>query len=190
MSEPISNKFLTYEQFIAVAESIKDNTGHVTEYSKGKIYYFSPNARHGKTIRNLCNILESKLPMSCVVTNEMHIKFTENEYRIPDISVFCGKSIREKAENDLLYLETPKVVFEVFSESTEENDRGYKMNLYAEKGIEEYLIIDYKNKLIEQYYLYNSSYKLNKKYMNDDVCILLLYPDVKFITSEVFKLFI
>jgi Uma2 family endonuclease len=181
--------FLTYEQFIAVAESIKDNTGHVTEYSNGRIYYFSPNARHGKSIRNLCNILEFKLPSSCVVANELHIKFAENEYRIPDVSVFCGKDMKDKYENDLLHLEIPKLVFEVLSESTEENDRGYKMELYAKKDIEEYAIVDYRNKIIEQYYLQDNSYKLNKKYMNDDVCSLLLYPHVKFITSDIFKLF-
>jgi Uncharacterized protein conserved in cyanobacteria len=157
MSLPISH-LLTYEQFLAVAESIKDNTGHITEYSNGKIYYFSPNARYGKSIRNLCNILEYKLPGSCVVANELHVKFAENEYRIPDVSVFCGEDVREKAENYILHLETPKLIFEVLNESTEENYRGYKLDLYAVAGIEEYFLVDYRNKTIEQYYLQNNSY--------------------------------
>lgn len=189
MSLPISNNLLTYEQFISVAESIKDNTGYITEYANGKIYYFSPNMKHSRSIFNIVKMLDDKLPRSCVATNELHIKFAENEYRIPDVSVFCGKNIREKAENDILHLEMPKLIFEVLSESTEENDRGYKMKLYASAGIEEYFIVDYRNKTIEQYYLQDKAYKLNKKYINDDVCSLLLYPDVKFITSDIFKLF-
>ena len=117
------------------------------------------------------------------------MKFNENEYRIPDISIFCGSDIKDKFENDLLYLEIPKLIFEILSESTEKNDREYKMKLYYEKGIEEYLIVNYKNKSIEQYCLQGNSYKLNKKYFDDDVCSLLLYPHIKFIVSDIFKLF-
>lgn len=79
--------------------------------------------------------------------------------------------------------------FEILSESTEKNDREYRMKLYSEKSVEEYLIVDYKNKSIEQYYLEGNSYKLNKKYSDDDVCSLLMYTHIKFIVSDVFKLF-
>lgn len=189
MSLPISDSILTYEQFIATSQSIKDNTGYNTEYSNGEIFYFSPSAKHSRNISNIVRILDDKLPSSCVAISELHIKFREKEFRIPDISVFCGKDIKDKFDNDLLHLEIPKMIFEVLSETTEKNDREYKMELYATKGIEEYLLVDYKNKSIEQYYLQSDSYKLNKKYENDDICTLLLYPHIKFITSEIFKLF-
>lgn len=189
MSLPASNKLLSYEQFIEISQSIKDNTGYITEYSNGEIIYFSPNARHSRSIVNIVKMLDKKLPNNCVAINELHIKFNEDEFRIPDVSVFCGKDIKDKYENDLLYLEIPKLIFEVLSESTEKHDREYKMQLYAKAGIEEYLIVDYKNKSIEQYFLQSDSYLLNRKYMDDDVCALLLYPDIKFITSEVFNLF-
>jgi Uma2 family endonuclease len=189
MSLPISNNLLTYEQFIAVSQSIKENTGYNTEYSNGEVFYFSPSAKHSRSIFNIVKMLDDKLPNNCLAISELHIKFKENEYRIPDISVFCGKDIKGKFENDLLHLETPKLIFEVLSESTEKNDREYKMELYAIKGIEEYLLVDYRTKAIEQYYLQDNVYKLNKKYENDDVCKLLLYPHIKFITGEIFELF-
>lgn len=181
--------FLTFEQFVKVSESIKDNTGSITEYSNGEILYFSPTAKHSVSINNIIGILRKKLPNSCIAISELHVKFTESEYRIPDISVFCSKDIREKYENDTLHLEIPKLIFEVLSESTERNDREHKMELYANCGIEEYLLVDYRNKIIEQYYLDNNSYKINKSYENNDVCALLLYPQVSFIVSDVFKIF-
>lgn len=189
MNIPHLNDFLTYEQFVAISQSIKDNTGYITEYSNGEIYYFSPNARHGRTISNIIKMMDSNLPRTCLAINELHIKFENGEYKIPDVSVFCGSDIKDKFENDLLHLETPKLIFEVLSESTEKNDREYKMVLYAKKGIEEYLLVDYRSKTIEQYYLDNNLYKLNKKYADDDVCTLLLYPYIKFITSDIFKIF-
>lgn len=48
------------------------------------------------------------------------------------------------------------------------------MKLYAEKNIEEYLIVDYRNKTIEQYYLNKDKYELNKLYEKDDVCTAFL----------------
>jgi Uma2 family endonuclease len=186
----MANNILSYEQFITISQSIKDNTGYTTEYSNGEIIYFSPNAKHSRSIVTIIKMLDDKLPKTCLAVNELHIKFNDDEFRIPDISVFCGKDIKDKFDNDLLHLETPKLVFEVLSDSTEKNDREYKMHLYATSGIEEYVLVDYKNKAIEQYCLQGNSYILNKKYMGDDVCSLLLYPDIKFITSDMFKLFI
>jgi Uma2 family endonuclease len=61
--------------------------------------------------------------------------------------------------------------------------------IYASSGIEEYLLVDYRNKTIEQYYLNDNSYKLNRNYKNNDICTLLLYPQVSFIVSDVFKIF-
>jgi Uma2 family endonuclease len=183
------DNYLTFEQFASISDSIRDNTGKMTEYSNGTIIYFSTIAMHSKSIMNICNILANKLPEKCLVINELHIKFDEKEYRVPDVSVFCGEDLQEKVDNDILQFDMPKLIFEVLSESTEENDRAYKMNLYAEKGIEEYLLVDYRNKSIEQYCLNDNKYELNKTYRNDDVCTLLLYPTVKFIVSDVFKLF-
>ncbi len=181
--------FLTFEQFVKISESIKDNTGHIIEYLNGEIIYFSPTAKHSVSINNIISILRNKLPNSCIAISELHVKFTESEYRIPDISVFCGGDISEKYEDDVLHLETPKLIFEVLSESTEKNDREHKMKLYASSGIEEYLLVDYRNKTIEQYYLNDNSYKLNRNYKNNDICTLLLYPQVSFIVSDVFKIF-
>ncbi|MCB2290943.1 Uma2 family endonuclease [Clostridium sp. CS001] len=189
MNLSMHNNILNYEQFIAISESIKDNTGYATEYWNGEIIYFSPSAKHSRSIYNILKMLDEKLPSSCVAISELHIKFKENEFRIPDISVFCGTDIKDKFENDLLHLEIPKLIFEVLSETTEKNDREYKMELYSTKGIVEYLLVDYRTKTIEQYYLKDNCYVLNKNYMEDDVCSLLLYPHIKFITSEVFKLF-
>lgn len=189
MELPVSNNFLTYEQFIEISESIKQNTGFITEYSNGKIYYFSPSAKHSVSINNIISILRASLPKNCLAISELHVRFVDNEYRIPDISVFCGKDIKDKYENDLLHLEIPKLIFEVLSDSTENNDREYKMRLYSKVGIEEYLLVNYKTKTVEQYFLNNNCYQLNKISEEDDLCTLLLYPEVNFEVSQVFKIF-
>jgi Uma2 family endonuclease len=190
MGLPASKSFLTYEQFIEISESIRRNTGYITEYSNGEIYYFSPSAKYSVSINNIISILRSSLPKNCLPISEMHIRFDDNEYKIPDVSVFCGKDIKDKYENDLLHLEVPKMIFEVLSDSTERNDREYKMKLYAKAHIEEYILVDYRAKTLEQYYLNGDRYELNKKYQEDNICSLLLYPDVNFGVGDIFRVFI
>ncbi|KZL94076.1 Uma2 family endonuclease [Clostridium magnum] len=142
------------------------------------------------SINNTIAILRGKLPSNCMAISELHVKFADGEYRIPDVSVFCGKDIKDKYNNDTLHLEMPKLIFEVLSDSTEKHDREYKMKLYADAGIEEYLLVDYKNRTIEEYYLDGSSYKLKGIYKNEDNCKLLLYSQVTFKAENVFEPFI
>lgn len=185
-----SKETLTFEQFEHIAESIKNHTGERTEYVNGKIYYMSPFLRHSRVSLNICRILEDNLPSSsCIVVPEMHIKFAENNYRIPDISVFCGSDVKAKCMDETIKYECPKLIVEILSESTEDVDRNEKMKLYANRGVEEYLIIDYKNEIIEQYVLSGDEYSQVKCYKNSDKCRLMLYPMVRFKVTKVFKLF-
>ena len=54
----------------------------------------------------------------------------------PDILVVCGQSPKRFCES------TPAIVVEVLSDSTRQNDLGFKRELYQRKGVHAYLMID------------------------------------------------
>lgn len=80
----------------------------------------------------------------------------ENKIVIPDASINC----RTKSRRGNTFIDAPRFVMEVLSPSTEKYDRGEKMHLYCQQEIDEYWIVDYKEKSVEIYELdYNDSGK-------------------------------
>lgn len=68
---------------------------------------------------------------------------------IPDASINCR--FRDKRGNS--FLNNPRFVMEVLSPSTEKYDRREKMELYCQQEIDEYWIVDWRNKKVEIYTL-------------------------------------
>ena len=69
----------------------------------------------------------------------------EEKTVIPDASINC----RVKARRGNTFLDAPRFVMEVLSPSTEYYDRSEKMEIYRQQEIEEYWIVDWKKKQIE-----------------------------------------
>lgn len=68
---------------------------------------------------------------------------------IPDASINC-QTRRRRGSN---FVGVPRFVMEVISPSTESYDRGEKMELYCQQEIEEYWIVDWREKRVEIYEL-------------------------------------
>jgi Uma2 family endonuclease len=64
----------------------------------------------------------------------------------PDVLVICGGVPDEHVR------ETPALVAEVISESTETRDRTYKRELYDQQGVAVYLLLDPAAKTLEAYH--------------------------------------
>lgn len=68
---------------------------------------------------------------------------------IPDASINC-QTKKKRGSN---FIGIPRFVMEVLSPSTEQYDRGEKMELYRQQEIEEYWIVDWREKKVEIYEL-------------------------------------
>lgn len=106
---------------------------------------------HREIMDNLAGIISSQLDWSiCKVSVERKYKWKEYDRPVePDISISCGKKSVEKN----LTTSVPRIIIEVLSYATEEDDRTRKMELYALVGVEEYWLVHQDIKKIEIYRL-------------------------------------
>lgn len=112
----------------------------------------------------------------------------EEKMVIPDASINC-QTKKKRGSN---FVGIPRFVMEVLSPSTEQYDRGEKMELYRQQEIEEYWIVDWRRKRIEiyeldyqdgvpKYYLWETITEKNKEDLK-----LLHFPNIKITFDEVF----
>lgn len=73
----------------------------------------------------------------------------EDKIIVPDASINC----RTKARRGNTFIDAPRFVMEVLSPSTEKYDRGEKMELYRQQEIDEFWIVDLREKKVEIYEL-------------------------------------
>lgn len=121
------------------------------EYLDGYAYMMSGgSANHATISGNIYAILKSLLRDGpCRVYNsDMKVRVSEKRYFHPDVTVSCNP--RDRGTTDLI--QSPRVVVEVLSPSTEVRDRGRKLQFYlACSSIEEYLLVDAQSMRIEIY---------------------------------------
>jgi len=145
------------------------------EMLDGKIYAMTqPSVNHGKTKGNIFNIFENYLENSTceALLDGTAVYLDEANYVIPDFMVVCNRStIKEEVCNRSTIKEdgiygAPNLIAEVLSPSTAYKDRGYKKELYERKGVQEYWIIDPKNKTVEVYVLKDGKYHFEATYVH------------------------
>lgn len=129
----------------------KNNPDTRYEYLDGYVYMMSGgSANHATISGNIYTILRS-LPRGgpCRVYNsDMKVYVSEKRYFHPDITVSCNP--RDRGTADLI--QSPRLVVEVLSPTTEARDRGRKLQCYlACPSIEEYLLVDARSMRIEIY---------------------------------------
>ena len=88
---------------------------------------------------------------------------------VPDASINC----RIKSRRGNVFLDSPRFVMEVLSPSTEKYDRTEKMDIYRQQEIDEYWIVDWRERKVEiytldydkeipKYYLWKTNTRSNK----------------------------
>lgn len=111
------------------------------EYIDGRVYLMSGGtANHARIGSNAVRALEDALGDSpCNVYNsDLGVRLSETRYTYPDASVTCDK--RDQGDTDMV--QSPRLILDVLSESTEAYDRGKKFALYRQcPTIEEYVLI-------------------------------------------------
>ncbi len=139
---------MSVEEYFELEESHPDTR---YEYLDGYVYMMSGgSANHATISGNIFAILRSLLRGGpCRAYNsDMKVRVSENRYFHPDVTVSCDP--RDRGTADLI--QSPRLVVEVLSPSTEARDRGRKLQCYlACPSVEEYLLVDARSMRIERY---------------------------------------
>ena len=96
----------------------------------------------GRIITQL-NIAIDAAGCQAVVASELDWIVSDDTVVRPDVMIICGEPPQSHQR------ETPAVIFEVLSISTEKNDRGFKQDLYHNQGVELYFVVDPQNRTVE-----------------------------------------
>jgi Uma2 family endonuclease len=139
---------MSVEEYFELEENHPDTR---YEYLDGYVYMMSGgSANHAAISGNLYVILKNALRGGpCRAYNsDMKVRVSEKRYFHPDVTVSCDP--RDRGTTDVL--QSPRLVIEVLSPSTEARDRGRKLQCYlACPSVEEYLLVDSRSMRIEIY---------------------------------------
>jgi Uma2 family endonuclease len=121
--------------------------GKRVELIKGEIIEMSPmKSAHATAISLADEVLGKLFSKSFVIRTQLPITFGKNDEPEPDVAVVEGK-VRDFSES---HPKTAALIIEV-SETTLNYDRTRKASLYAENKIEDYWILNLKNRCLEVY---------------------------------------
>ena len=150
---------------------------------------------HSMVINNFVTTIGNQLKSSLcrVFGDSVKYKWIENDNKpiIPDISINCDVKNRRSTN----FLGVPKFIMEVLSDTTEQYDRGEKMELYKKVEVAEYWIVDWRQKRVEIYVLSpdensidDAEYKLISTVteQNKDDLKLYMFPNVKIDFEQLF----
>ncbi len=125
------------------------------EYIDGFVYAISGGSRaHSSIGSNMVRALQDALRARgkpCYTCNsDVAVRLSATRYTYPDASVTCDERDRPTVEET--EIQSPRVIVEVLSDSTEAYDRGAKFSFYrACPSIQEYMLVTTKNQAVEVY---------------------------------------
>ena len=135
-----------------------------SELLNGAIVLMSPRpaTNHNRIIKNIFYAFESYLrgKLCEAFPDGTDVYLTKKDRVIPDVMIVCSK---EKIQADGIH-GAPDLIVEVLSPGTRKRDRGYKQELYARCGVQDYWIVDPENKSVEVYLPNGGQFMLNEVY--------------------------
>ena len=121
------------------------------EFIDGYAYMLAGGTADHSTIKqNIAYLIRNQLRGgTCrVYDSDMKVRVSETRYLYPDVSVTCDPQDRGQVD----IVQSPRLIIEVLSPSTEAKDRGKKFGYYrACPTIEEYVLVDTQRQSIEVY---------------------------------------
>lgn len=149
MDDPIySGRQFTFEEYLELERS--SEIRH--EFYHGELFAMSGGTKkHNRIVRNIARLVEDRfLSQGCRVYSEnVKLEVISNiYYPYPDVILTCDP----EADDDDYIVRNPKLLVEVTSESTEANDRGFKLRRYQKiPTLQYYLIVSQSGYLIDVY---------------------------------------
>ncbi|GAC1397665.1 MAG: Uma2 family endonuclease [Ktedonobacteraceae bacterium] len=134
-------------------ERISNDIKH--EYIDGYVYAMSGGSlAHSSIGINAVRVFQDALRTAgkqCYTYNlDVAARLSSRRYTYPDATVTCNE--RDKPTPDKTEIQSPRVIVEVLSDSTEAYDRGRKLGYYrACPTVEEYVLVASKYQSVEVY---------------------------------------
>lgn len=151
VAQPSQPRFMTVDQWHELERHSHD-VKH--EYINGRVYAMAGGSRaHGRISSNVVRTLEDALDESpCNVYNSaVAARLSPTCYTYPDATVTCDEC--DQATPDETEIQSPRVVIEVLSDSTEAYNRGDKFALYrACPTVQEYMLIATKYQAVKVFH--------------------------------------
>ncbi|MDQ6659900.1 MAG: Uma2 family endonuclease [Chloroflexota bacterium] len=128
----------SFEQYITLLR----NNDQRLEYDHGEIYAMAgSSANHAAISANMWRALDDALGEDAMCRAYMVdrvVRLTPDVIVMPDVVVTCDRA----DQGDAFFLNSPRIVVEVLSKSTEARDRTYKLLRYqAKQSIQEIVLI-------------------------------------------------
>ena len=181
------------ERLLTIAdwEAMPHGDGNRYEIIEGELFVScSPGLTHQTVASNLIGLIWIFLernPVGTVVTNPGLI-LSKFSGVIPDIVVFLDEQRETIVSNDRL-TGPPALVVEILSPGSANirRDRVVKLHLYSKHGVQEYWIVDPKNRFLERYVLRESSLELLETLTSEDHLTINALPGFSYPMSRVFN---
>ena len=160
--------------------------GHVTMLAGGTL-------NHATISLNMASILRSLLRgRSCrVFTSDARVRLSETRYVYPDVTVSCNP--QDRGQFDVV--QSPHVIVEVLSPSTEDYNRGRKFTYYREcSTIKEYVLVNTQQQEVEvcrrekndlwSFHVFGNGSHVELLSLNVQFPVAAVYEDVEFPFEE------
>lgn len=165
------------------------------EYIDGYAYMLAGGTlEHALIAANLITAIKSSMRGgSCrVYTSDAKVSLSEARYVYPDVVVSCDE--RDK-KHEAKWLQSPRLVIEVLSNSTEAYDRGNKFAYYREcPTLQEYVLVNTQRQAIEVYrrtngklwtlYTFGPNEDVELSSIGVKVAVAAIYEDVGLAVDE------
>jgi Uma2 family endonuclease len=139
--------------------------GDKVEFINGEVVVQSPvkleHNRAGKLLQSILDAYVDVHGLGHVGHEKLLVSLTRNDYE-PDVC-FWGRAKADAFQRDQMRFPAPDFVVEVLSPSTEDVDRGVKLEDYGAHGVAEYWLVDPATEVVEQYVLAGGRYELRLK---------------------------
>ena len=156
------------------------------EYIDGYVSMLAGGTLDHNTIgANIISILRHSLRGTpCrVFTSDARVRLSSTRFVYPNASISCDEQDRGQSDN----VQSPRLVVEVLSPSTEGYDQGRKFGFYREcPTIQEYLLIDAQRPMLEVYRREKHDLWIFRAYRLD-ADVELTNLGVRFPVSDVYK---
>src|SRR5690349_19111827 len=184
MMQEFQQQRYTLEEYWKLVEMFPDRK---YEYVDGFIRMMSGGSpAHAQIGANILTLLNIALHDSeCnVYSSDAKVKLTEQRCYFPDAAVSCDP--HDWTRKDAL--ESPTVVVEVLSQSTEKVDKTEKLEAYQRyPTIQEILLVDSRRLYVEHYHRVGVSQWLKSIFESDDDLVELSYIDVSLSLRDIYR---
>lgn len=168
---------MTVEEYFQLEEN---DPGTRYEYVDGHVYAMAGGTANHDTIKSniqriLWNLLRGNVCR--VYSSDMKVYISETRYFHPDVTVTCNPRDRGRVQA----IQSPRLVVEVLSPTTELIDRTWKLKNYcAHPTIEEYVLVDSQSLKVESYHKEQSRWIYEAFEAADDIMLHSLGVHISF----------